>query len=328
MSSERPMYELEYPSPRIDHNQNGPLLLIALEGYADAGQAISGSAQHLLQALDSRLIASFNTDELVDFRARRPMTTIDDQRVVDIEDLSLEMRVLRDTEGRSFLLLSGPEPDLRWEGFTHAVLDLVERFGVRRVVCLYSAPMTVPHTRPLVVSGHANDADLLGNLFTFDGLVSVPGSATLHIEKALTAHGRKVAGYTAHVPHYVASSPYPEAILRLLSTVGDRTGLSFPLGALEEDTKRVAEQLAEQTAGSAEIRQVVSALERQYDEQLDDYERNHHRPLLPGGEELPSSDELAAEFQEFLASLNEEYPDGNGEDSDGGAPEEGPHSTA
>lgn len=322
MSSERHMYELEYPSPEIDQNQNGPLLLIALEGYADAGQAVAGSSQHLLQALDSRLIASFNTDELVDFRSRRPMTTIDDQRVVDIEDLSLEMRVLRDTRGRSFLLLSGPEPDLRWEGFTQAVVDLVERFGVRRVACLYSAPMTVPHTRPLVVSGHANDADLLGNLFTFDGLVSVPGSATLHIERKLVGHGQKVAGYTAHVPHYVASSPYPEAVLRLLSTVGNRTGLEFPLGTLEEDTKRVAEQLAEQTAGSAEIRQVVSALERQYDDQIDNYERNHHRPLLPGGEQLPSSDELAAKFQDFLASLDDDAPE---EGEEGGAePEDGP----
>lgn len=253
------------------------------------------------------------------------MTTIDNQQVIEIEDLSLEMRVLRDTQGHSFLLLAGPEPDLRWEGFTQAVADLSERFGVHRVVCLYSAPMAVPHTRPLVVSGHANDAQLLGNLFTFDGLVSVPGSATLQIEKKLAARGWKVAGYTAHVPHYVASSPYPEAVLRLLRTVSERTGLEFPLGAIEHDTQRVAGQLAEQTAHSSEIRQVVSALEQQYDEQRDVFERNHHHPLLPSGEDLPSSDELAEEFQEFLASLGDDDSPHRGNDD--GPEDAGGHTT-
>ena len=68
---------------------------------------------------------------------------------------------LRDTGGTPFLLLRGPEPDIRWEGFARAVREVVERFDVRRVVSLGAVPMAVPHTRPIAITPHANRPELL-----------------------------------------------------------------------------------------------------------------------------------------------------------------------
>jgi len=306
MSDERRMYELEYPSPNVgEGSPAGPTLIIAMQGYADAGHAVEGSAEHLKAALESRTVATFNNDELIDYRSRRPVVTLSQHEISHIEDLELDMRVLRDTAGTPFLLLSGPEPDLRWEAFSEAVADLVERFGVSETICLYAAPMGAPHTRPLVVSAHGNDRNLVGTMFTFDGLVTIPGSAAILIERELHRRGRSVAGFTAHVPHYVASSPYPHATFQLLQSVEDTSDLKFPLRSLERDMAKVSRQLAEQTATSEEISHVVQALEQHYDSEMEEYRERNPSAMMPGEAQVPSGEEISEAFENFLAAIED-----------------------
>lgn len=306
MTEEHRMYELEYPSPAVGEGAPaGPALVIAMQGYADAGHAVEGAADHLKAALESRTVATFNNDELIDYRSRRPVVTLNQHEISDIEDLELDMRVLRDTAGTPFLLLSGPEPDLRWEAFSEAVGDLVERFDVSETICLYAAPMGTPHTRPLVVSAHGNDSELVGSMFTFDGMVTIPGSASILIERELHKRGRAVAGFTAHVPHYVASSPYPHAMLQLLRSVEDAAELTFPLRSLEQDMEKVSRQLAEQTAASEEIAGVVQALEQHYDAEMEDYRKRNPQAMMPGEAQVPSGEEISEAFENFLAAIED-----------------------
>lgn len=306
MSDERRMYELEYPAPSVGvGDPAGPALIVAMQGYADAGHAVEGSADHLKAALESRTVATFNNDELIDYRSRRPAVTLSQHEITQIEDLELDIRVLKDKAGTPFLLLSGPEPDLRWEAFSEAVADLAERFDVSKTICLYAAPMGAPHTRPLVVSAHGNSAELVGSMFTFDGMVTIPGSAAILIERELHKRGRAVAGFTAHVPHYVASSPYPHAMYQLLQSVEDSTQLQFPLRALEQDMKKVASQLSEQTSASEEIAQVVQSLEEHYDAEMEDYRKRNPDAMMPGEAELPSGEEISEAFENFLAAIED-----------------------
>lgn len=316
--NERRMYDLEYPAPEVGSGSvGGPTLIVALQGYADAGHAVEASADHLLAALDSRPVASFNNDELVDYRSRRPAVTMDNHRITGMEKLNLGIRVLRDTDGRSFLLLSGPEPDLRWEAFTEAVADLTEKFGVENTICLYSAPMAVPHTRPLVVSAHGNTPALVNSMFTYDSKVVLPGSASMMVERVLHKRGRNVAGFTAHVPHYLAASPYPAATHELLDAVARAADLNFPLRALEHDMSRVAGQLAEQVDESAEIQHVVNQLEQQYDHELERYRATHPKAMLPGEHDMPSGEEIGEEFERFLAALDSTEEDNASEEVGG-----------
>lgn len=322
MTNDRSMYELEYPSPQVDGNsQAGPTLIVAMHGYADAGHAVESAADHLKAALESHPVATFSNDELIDYRSRRPTVTLANAEITDVADLQLDMRVLRDTKGTSFLLLSGPEPDLRWEAFSSAVADLADRFGVEKTVCLYAAPMGAPHTRPLVVSAHGNDRQLVGSMFTFDGMVSVPGSAAILIERELHQRGRSVAGYTAHVPHYVASSPYPHATFQLLQSVEDATSLQFPMRSLEGDMRRVSQQLAEQTENSEEIAQVVRALEEHYDSEMQAYRSQHPQAMMPGEAQVPTGEEISEAFENYLAAIEDRDRDGrpslpHGEETD------------
>lgn len=306
-NNDRRMYELEYPAPAVSSSaseESGPAMIVALHGYADAGLAVEASADHLKAALDNGLIASFNNDELIDYRSRRPVVTIDGDRPVEIEPVDIGMRVLRDTSGKSFLLLSGPEPDMRWEAFTNAVADLAEKFNVSNTVCLYAAPMPVPHTRPLVVTAHGNDKDLTQQMVRMDSTMIVPGSAALFLEKELDDRGCNVAGYTAHVPHYLANSPYPHATQKLLQSLSKSLDLELPLGSLEHDIERVNEQLAEQVDESPEIQQVVRGLEEQYDSFVERYRQDHPQAIMPGEDALPTGDEIGEELQRFLADLH------------------------
>lgn len=325
MQDESRMYELEYPAPAVESNSEGPVMIVALQGFADAGHAIDSSAKHLKAALDSRAVVSFNNDELIDYRSRRPAVTLDNNSITEVEDLNLDIRVLRDNNGTSFLLLSGPEPDLRWEAFTTAVADLADKYNVSSTICLYGAPMTVPHTRPMVVSAHGNDAELVGHMFKLDSRVTMPGSASLFIERELHRRDHKVAGFTAHVPHYLAQWPSPRATHQLLKAVSEATGLQFPLKSLEHDIERSRVQLEEYMEDNHEVMQVVHALEVQYDEEVERYRTKHPEAVLPGESSMPTGEELGAEFERFLASFDEGAFDTPGSDTSSDTEAESPH---
>src|SRR5699024_8082757 len=164
--------------------------------------------------------------------------------------------------------------------------------------------MPVPHTRPLVVTAHGNSAELVSRMVRMESKMIVPGSAALFIEKELAQRGRNVAGYTAHVPHYLASSPYPHATHQSLDAASEAPGLPFPLKSLEHDIERVNTQLEEQVNDSEEIVQVVHSLEEQYDAYMERYRNEHPQAIMPGEENVPSGEELGAEFQRFLADID------------------------
>ena len=52
----------------------------------------------------------------------------------------------------------------------------------------------------------------------------------------------------AQVPHYIAANDYPIASLRLLEKIAEVSGLSFPLGALEQESERFSHMLADQVS--------------------------------------------------------------------------------
>ncbi|WP_288818515.1 PAC2 family protein [uncultured Corynebacterium sp.] len=296
------MYEVVFPVPDVTGSEGHLTLVIALSGYADAGNAVSESASFLLDALEHRPLVNFSIDELIDYRSRRPAVTMNRDQIVDVSDLNLSLNVVRDNVGKPFLLLSGPEPDMRWEAFSTAVADLAERYDVGRTVSLYSAPMTVPHTRPLGIIAHGTDKRKLSDMHTWGNRVTVPGAASLNIEYELASRGCDAFGFTAQVPHYVAASEYPLASLRLLQEVAKLAKLELPLDALEKESARVAELLNTQTNDSGEVSQLVNLLEEQYDQEVQRRQELETSPLLGPNGEMPSADEIGAEFEKFLAS--------------------------
>src|ERR1700756_1181758 len=293
------MYELEFPAPQlVASDGRGPVLVHALEGFPDAGHAIRLAATHLKAALDIELVASFAIDELLDYRSRRPLMTFKTDHFTNYEEPELNLYALHDSVGTPFLLLAGMEPDLRWERFITAVRLLAERLGVRRVVGLGAIPMAVPHTRPITMTAHSNDKELIADHTPWVGEVQVPSSVSSLLEFRMAQHGHEVVGFTVHVPHYLAQTAYPPAAEALLAEVARTGSLQLPLAALSEAGAEVYGKINEQVEASTEVAQVVTALERQYDAFVAAQE---NRSLLARDDELPSGDELGAEFERFLA---------------------------
>jgi hypothetical protein len=305
------LYELEFPAPQLSSaDGRGPVMIHALEGFSDAGHAIKLAAAHLKNTLDTELVASFAIDELLDYRSRRPLMTFKTDHFTHYDDPELNLYALHDSVGTPFLLLAGLEPDLRWERFITAVRLLAERLGVRQVIGLGTIPMAVPHTRPVTMTAHANDKELIAEHQPWVGEVQVPASVSNLLEYRMAQHGHEAVGFTVHVPHYLAQTDYPAAAEALLAEVARTGSLQIPLAALAEAGGEVLTKINEQVENSAEVAQVVTALERQYDAFVSAQE---NRSLLARDEDLPSGDELGAEFERFLAQRDEsrDADDGN-----------------
>jgi PAC2 family len=308
------IYELEFPAPQLSSDDGrGPVMIHALEGFSDAGHAIKLAATHLKDTLDTELVASFAIDELLDYRSRRPLMTFKTDHFTHYDDPELNLYALHDSVGTPFLLLAGLEPDLRWERFITAVRLLAERLGVRQVIGLGTIPMAVPHTRPVTMTAHSNDKELIADHQPWVGEVQVPASVSNLLEYRMTQHGHDAVGFTVHVPHYLAQTDYPPAAEALLAQVAKTGSLRIPLGALGEASIEVHTKINEQVSSSEEVAQVVTALERQYDAFVAAQE---NRSLLARDEDLPSGEELGAEFERFLAEQTGDDP-GAGEGDKG-----------
>jgi len=278
----------------------GPVLVVALAGFLDAGTAAQLAAEHLLVDDPGRVVASFEVDELYDYRARRPPMSFLEDHYADYDAPRLVVRRVADADGRTFLLLHGPEPDIRWEGFARGVREVVERFGVRLTVSLGSVPMAVPHTRPVQLTHHATASHLLSQQNVWRGEIRIPSSAQALLELRLGEWGHEAMGFVAHIPHYVAQAPYPQASVTLLDALAETAGLRLGTETLREAGEARQVEIATQISDSDEVREVVSGLEQQYDA--------YHEAgaqLLADDQPLPSGEELGEQFEQFLARLED-----------------------
>ncbi len=278
----------------------GPVLVVALDGFLDAGNAAALAAAHLTGSDPGRVVASFEVDEFYDYRARRPPMSFAEDRYTDYEAPRLVARSMTDRLGSPYLLLTGPEPDIRWEAFARAVRAVVEHLDVRLVVSLGSVPMAVPHTRPVQLTNHATSSRLLVQENVWKGEIRVPSSAQSLLELRLGEWGHDAMGFVAHIPHYVAQFPYPQASAALLEGLEDVTGLQWDLADLKEAGEARQVEIATQIADSDDVREVVTGLEQQYDAF-----HTQAANLLAEDEPLPSGEELGAQFEQFLAKLEE-----------------------
>lgn len=286
--------------------QGEPVLLLALDGFIDAGSARRLAREHLRSALGSSVVATFDVDQLLDYRARRPTLLFDRDHWADYDVPRLDLHVLHDRAGTQFLLLDGPEPDVQWERFAAAVSSLVERLGVRLTVGLDAIPFAVPHTRPLGVTVHGSRPELVEGYTPWLEQVQVPGSASHVVEYRLGQAGHDAMGFAVHVPQYLAQSEFPAASAVLLSAVGRATGLDLPEDGLREAGNLARVEIDEQVARSEEIAAVVRGLEQRYDAVVS----AQGRTTLLGEEatRLPTAEEIGDEFERFLAEQPDSGP--------------------
>lgn len=270
------LYRLTEPKDLI-----APTMVAAFDGWVDAGSAATTAATQMAEG--GELVATFEGDQLFDYRARRPTLDIRDGRMTSITWRELTIRRLRIGE-RDLLVLTGVEPDFRWREFCDAILDIATRLGVAQWLSLGAIPAAVPHTRSVPIIGTESESGLLrGNVRPGpDGLLRVPAAVLSVLELMMARAGIASVGYFAQVPHYV-SGPYPVAALALIRAVERHIGISVPVAALEEEARQLGSHLDSLAKGDDTTRAYVERLESMVDE-----------------ERLPAGDELISEIERFL----------------------------
>ena len=191
---------------------------------------------------------------------------------------------------------------------------LAERLGVRQVIGLGTIPMAVPHTRPVTMTAHSNDKELIADHQPWVGEVQVPASVSNLLEYRM-APARPRGGRDSPSTSRTISPRRTTRLPRRLCSQrsAGSAPCRLPLAALGEAGAEVLNKINEQVESSAEVAQVVTALERQYDAFVSAQE---NRALLARDEDLPSGDELGAEFERFLA---QQSGDGSTDGDDGTA---------
>jgi hypothetical protein len=272
-----PLYRLVGPLPELD----GPIVLAAFDGWVDAGSAATNALDALAE--HATLIADFDPDQLFDYRSRRPTLEIRDGRLSSLTWPALTLKHAN-LGGRDLLILSGAEPDDRWQRFGTETMELMTRLDVRGWVSLGAIPAAVPHTRPVPILGTEVRPGLLkgGVAPGPTGVLRVPAATLSTLEMAAGDAGLAAVGYFAQIPHYV-SGPYALASVALLKAVERHLDVDLPHGGLVDEARELRIRLDAAAAADDTTKAYVERLESMVDESR-----------------LPAGDDLIADIERFL----------------------------
>jgi len=267
-----------------------PALVCAFKGWNDAGEAATSALTFVGAALEATRFAVIDPEEFVDFQSTRPTVRLVDglSRAIEWPEFEVyEARVPR--APRDLVLLSGPEPAMRWRTFCEKVIELAEAIGVQMVVTMGALLADVPHTRPVSVTGLASDERLIDRLGlqppTYEGPTGIVGV----LQNACMDAGMPAASLWAAVPHYVAVAPNPKGALALVRRLERLVGVTVDAMELETAAADYDRQVSRAVELDPEVQAFVERLERAADEEESEE-----------AGDLPSGDVLAREFQRFL----------------------------
>lgn len=271
-----------------------PVVFVHLEGWIDAGGAAVTAIGAAVNEQGSKVVARFDTEQLLDHRARRPIMHLNDGVNTGLTWPEITLELATDRTGVPFLALRGPEPDHNWRRFSESVLHLVSEFDARLVVGFGAYPAASPHTRPPRLSATATDRSLAAQVGFVNATLDIPAGVQAAIERACVDYDIPAIGLWAQVPHYAATMPYPAAAAALLDGVRIVAGLEFDAEPLRDQAVATRARLDELVSRNPEHTEMLRQLEAQ-----DDAIRRADE------QELPSVDELAAEVEQFLREQDE-----------------------
>lgn len=266
-----------------------PVMVCAFRGWNDAAASASTALTSIATSLDADLVARVDPEEYFDFQSTRPTITLDEGQTRRIEWPENNLYAARvPSADRDVVLLDGTEPNLRWRTFSETIATAADALGVDMVVTLGALIAEVSHTLPVPITGLASSPELVEELelerSSYEGPTGIVGV----VHDLCRQGGIDSASLWAAVPHYVAAVPNPKAALALLRRLEGLTGIAVEAAELEEETVDYEEQIGRAVAANPEIEELVTRIEAEQSELLDEEG------------DLPSADTLAQDFQRFL----------------------------
>ncbi|MDO5673111.1 MAG: PAC2 family protein [Actinomycetaceae bacterium] len=274
------------------------VLIHHLHGAMDAGRAGRGLVENLLDSLPSQRILTLDSDALMDYRAHRPWLTFENWTFTEVAMPVLALDLVQDDNSKNFMVLHGPEPDLRWEELLDTLATILENCGVKKTISVMGMGAAVPHSRPTPVHMHAMTPQNLPKQPQMEGSMKVPSGFDQVLEYTLGGRGIDAMGLVAAVPYYLTDGLYPPAAVSLANRITSLTGLALPVGDLEAASSLALGQVEKMVTASGEAARMIEMLEENFDEAST-------MTSVPTAEEsLPTADEIGAKLEAYLERTN------------------------
>lgn len=239
-----------------------PALLLAFEGWNDAGEAATNAARYVAAAVRAVPLAEIDCEEFFDFTIARPTVRTSREGVRELEWPRHRFSYATLSDECDLVIGVGIEPHLRWRAYADLVSDLAGRLGIARVVLLGAYLADVLYSRPVHVTGFSSRPELLERLHVVPTGYEGPTGIVGVLADRFRRDGLEVVSLWAGLPHYVNLSPNPRGAFALLQQLA----LYLPLRLDDEPLRRSAAEFEERisalVASDPELSEYVRQLKR------------------------------------------------------------------
>jgi len=294
----------------------GRLLVVAFEGWNDAGEAASGAVKVLREQLELVPIVQVDPEDYFDYQFNRPSVELDDdgnrvlrwpevalhgpvhpQSTPD-DSISVDAETVLETTGNNaanIYLLTGTEPSRGWKTFTTEIFESIDAHEISAIVFLGAMLADVPHTRPISVFVSSENAAVRTALgverSTYEGPVGILSVLADAAQKA----NIPTVSIWASVPHYVHNAPSPKATLALIDKLEEIVNVVIPRGDLVDEATAWETGIDVLAADDDDMSSYIEQLEKARDT-VDSPEA--------------SGEAIAQEFEKYLRRTEDGRPDG------------------
>lgn len=229
------------------------MLVIAFEGWNDAGDAATTAAKYIASRWGADEFATLDPEPFYDFSSNRPMISLDENNERHIEWPSNRFQHLCLDDGRDVVVMDGVEPRLRWRTFCEQITSVASELDVSLVVSLGALLAEVHHARPIEVVGSSTDTTLAEKLGVVSSRYEGPTGIVGVLQQAFSVVGTPAMSLWASVPTYVPSSTSPKAALALVERLASVLDVQLAATDLQIASASYERQIDELLTGDAEL---------------------------------------------------------------------------
>jgi hypothetical protein len=292
---------------------SGRVLVVAFDGWSDAGSAATAAVDWMLDLTDHEQLAELAAEEFVDFQMHRPRLVFEedgtrvlkwpdtvlygpverpaqvpfgaDELVVEEPGHEDKIRYVSGAIAKNVFFLVGAEPSRRWKTYVEHVVRIMQEWQIDHIVILGALFTDAPHSRPITTTITSDNPDLRARYGFEKSEYEGPAGIGSALALAASDAGIEQVSIWASVPHYVHSAPSPKATLALLDQIEELLDVVIPRGDLVEQSNDWEASVSAMAAGDVEMVEYIERLEKA-------------RDAFAGPES--TGEAIAHEFEKFL----------------------------
>ena len=286
-------FEIHEPAPDLAESR----AIAILSPWIDVGKV--GSL--VLSAIETQMGSTelgklARPGDFYDFTRYRPMMyLVDEQRRIKVPNTVIKLTV--DRKGGNVLLIHALEPHARGEDYVESTLRVLRHFGVKQYCLIGGMYDSVPHTRPLMVSGGSNKSEHeveLVKLGIRRSNYQGPTTITVLVTEQAAAEGIETITMLARLPNYAQLEEDFAGACTILKLVDAVFGLSVETEEMRLLGEEHYMKLDHAVQSNPQARDMLKAMEQSYDAET----RNGRKRTPPN---------LSPEVERFLRDINKNF---------------------